>query len=98
MDYPEHEKLTAMKTEIDAVASFMDKMWEGEITYSGLKLRFAVEYEEDTDLDEKRFVPVIVHPDPTDTLAQWSGIDQKKLEAEKRQMLKVQRELNERHT
>lgn len=81
-DYPEHDKLTAVKDQTEAIHDFLE--W--------CAMRGAIqlcEFDERSD----HFWPI----DSDDNLlAEWAGIDLKKLEAEKRQMLDRIREMNER--
>ena len=86
-DYPEHDKMAAMRTELDAVASFLEALESGELTYGSQRLHLAV-YPSDSP---NRLYPVGANI--ADLLAQWSGIDQDTIEAEKREMLRRCQEL-----
>lgn len=79
-DYPEHDKMQAMRSELDAVSEFLELLYAGEIKYGGWRLYLAYDI-----VDGHGFAAC--EPDIADLLAQWSGIDQNKLEVEKRQML-----------
>jgi hypothetical protein len=85
-DYPEHDKMAAMRTELDAVAGFLEALEAGELTYDRARLRLAV-YSGETSTRTQ-----IVGANIPSLLAQWSGIDQDKIEAEKRAMLERCRE------
>ncbi len=104
--YPEHDKLIGMKPEIDAVADFLEKVINGAILVGkggyARKLCLAVEYSYEEAQDSGWYdqdegpVAVTIVPSIEPLLAQWSGVNQNKLETEKRQMLENQRKLNER--
>jgi len=80
-DYPEHTKMAAIRDELDAVADFLEALESGKLTYGGERLHLAI-YPADSPNR-----PVVVGASIPSLLAQWSGIDQDKIEAEKRQML-----------
>ena len=80
-DYPEHDKMAAMRTELDAVAEFLEALDGGMLTYGGERLHLAI-YPADSPNRA-----VVVGANIPSLLAQWSGVDQDKIEAEKRQML-----------
>jgi hypothetical protein len=71
-DYPEHDKLSAVAEQTQAIGEFIE--------FVEAKGIFLARYE-----DGHNF-PCEVHG-WRDLLAEWAGIDQRKLEAEKRQML-----------
>jgi hypothetical protein len=73
--YPEHDKLTAVAEQTQAIGEFME--------WAESKGLFLARY-----VDGSNF-PRPIHTDIRDLLAEWAGIDQNKLEAEKRQMLVV---------
>jgi hypothetical protein len=77
--YPEHEKLAAVADQTQAIGEFIEFI-EGK----GI---FLARY------TEGHVFPREVHG-LRDLLAEWAGIDQNKLEAEKRQMLAVCAEMN----
>lgn len=79
--YPEHDKVAAQKPLIDAVAGFLETLEGGHLTYAGQHLHLGI-YPEDA---RNRLMPV--DPSIASLLAQYFGIDQGKLEKEKRQML-----------
>lgn len=81
-EYPEHDKMQAMRPELDAVADFLERLYDGEIKYSGMRLYLAYSFPDDPS---GRLNPA--EPSISDLLAQWSGIDQNKIEKEKRRML-----------
>ena len=87
-EYPEHEKMAAMRTELDAVASFLEVLDAGKLSWGGQQVRLAVEWEEEDDLQITRHRTMLIGPDIPALLAQWSGIDQNTIEAEKHAMLK----------
>jgi hypothetical protein len=72
-DYPEHDKLAAVVAETQAAGEFIE--------WLGTQRIFLARYE--CDHNFPREVPTSL----TTLLAEWQGIDQRKLEAEKRQML-----------
>ena len=78
--YPEHDKLTKIKDQSQAIGEFMDWLADDGI--------FLAHYEEGYNF------PHHVHTPITDLLASFFGIDQKKLEEEKRQMLEGIRQAN----
>jgi hypothetical protein len=78
-DYPEHDKMAEMRTELDAIASFLEDLDAGKLTYGDERLHLAVQ--------PANSRAQVVGPAIPSLLAQWSGIDQSKIEAEKRQML-----------
>ena len=80
-DYPEHEKMAAMRTELDAVASFLEALDAGKLRWGGERLHLGICPSETSNRTQA------VAPDIPSLLAQWSGIDQDKIEAEKRAML-----------
>ena len=80
-DYPEHDKLHAVVEQTQAIGEFVEWL-EGK----GI---FLARYVEGSNY------PRSVHGF-RDLLAEWAGIDQNKLEAEKRQMLTAQRAANAR--
>jgi hypothetical protein len=79
-DYPEHDKLTAVAEQTQAIGEFIEWL-EGK----GIFLARNVE--------ESNY-PRYVHGFRA-LLAEWAGIDEDKLEAEKRQMLTSLRAANE---
>jgi len=81
-DYPEHDKLSAVAEQTQAIGEFMEWL-EG-------KGAFLAHY-----VDGMNF-PRQFDASIRDLLAEWAGIDQNKLEAEKRQMLNAMRAANER--
>jgi hypothetical protein len=89
VSYPEHEKMAAMRGDIDAVASFLEALEAGELKHAGqcdIRLAILCSFDDcpDADADDHyHAIPV----DIPSLLAQWSGIDQDKIEAEKRAML-----------
>ena len=84
--YPEHDKMASMRTELDAVASFLEALEAGQLTWGGKRLHLGI-YATETS----NFIRSVGANIP-DLLAQWSGIDQDKIEAEKRAMLAKLRE------
>jgi hypothetical protein len=84
-DYPEHDKLSAVKDETQAAGEFLE--WLATAGYT-----LAVPYNGDEDWCGQMFVPACT--DPIKLLAAWKGIDQNKIEAEKRQMLASIRAMN----
>ena len=76
-DYPEHDKLTAVADQTQAIGEFIEWL-EGK----GI---FLARYVEGSNF------PRHVHGFRI-LLAEWAGIDENKLEAEKRQMLASLRE------
>lgn len=72
-DYPEHAKLSEVADQTQAIGEFMEWL-EG-------KGVFLAHY-----IDGMNF-PRQYNTGVRDLLAEWAGIDQNKLEAEKRQML-----------
>lgn len=87
--YPEHEKLHKIKDQSQTIGQFLE--WTGE---KGWHLaEYVEEYEE---LDWDMLMPI--RRSITDLLAEYFGIDQNRLEAEKRQMLDEIRAENERIT
>lgn len=85
-DYPEHDKISAVKDETQAVGEFLEWLMATEYT-------LAVPYNGDEDWCGQLYVPAF--PDITQLLARWKGIDLSKIEAEKRQMLAAIRKANE---
>lgn len=81
MDYPEHEKLHAVVEESQACGEFYDWLQSKGYTLC-----------ESDERNPERFWPV--HRPITDLLAERFGIDQEKLEDEKRAMLDELRALN----
>lgn len=77
-DYPEHDKLHQVKDETQAAGEFIE--WLGS---RGI---FLACYPEGHNFPRSVETPI------TTLLAEWTGIDQNKLEAEKRQMLEAIRE------
>ena len=69
-DYPEHDKMAAMRAELDAVAEFLEALESGKLTYGGLRLHLAVYCGETSTRTQ------IVGANIPSLLAQWSGIDQ----------------------
>lgn len=80
-EYPEHDKMAAVRTELDAVGEFLEALGSGELTSDGRRLHLAVENA------EARGRVVIVGADIPDLLSQYFEIDQNQIEVEKRQML-----------
>lgn len=80
-NYPEHDKLTAVAEQTQAIGEFVE--W---LESKGI---FLARYVEGSNY------PRSVHGF-RDLLAEWAGIDQDKLEAEKRQMLNALRDANAR--
>lgn len=72
--YPEHDKLTKVSDRTQAAGDFAE--WAGEQGYQLMHW-----YENGTEHGW------VVSPPVTELLAKWAGIDQTKLEAEKRDML-----------
>ena len=72
MEYPEHEKLAKVKDESQIIGQFLDTGLDGMVL-----ARWDDDYEE--------YNPV--HEPINTILDRYFGIDQDKLEAEKRQML-----------
>lgn len=96
--YPEHEKMASMRAELDAIASFLEMVEAGEIKIHGNldQLRFAYNAHDGYNRHgEEKTIFVPVNPSIEYCLAQWSGIDQNKLEAEKRAMLEAQRRMDD---
>lgn len=81
-DYPEHDKLHAVVAETQAAGEFIE--W---LESKGI---FLAEYEPGWSR------PMAINRSVVGLLAEWTDIDQNKIEAEKRQMLAVQRALNEK--
>lgn len=80
-DYPEHKKLAAVNDQTQAIGDFHEFL-EGKGIFLA---RYA---------DGRNF-PTEVHGF-RDLLAEWAGVDQGKLEDEKRQMLAAARTANDR--
>lgn len=78
-DYPEHEKLSAIKDQTQTIHDFLE--WCGQ---QGIQL---CEFDERSD----GYWPARREDD---LLADWAGIDLKAIEAEKRQMLDQIRAMN----
>jgi hypothetical protein len=79
-DYPEHDKLSEVADQTQAIGEFME--------WLGSKGVFLAHY-----IDGMNF-PRQYNTGVRDLLAEWAGIDQDKLEAEKRQMLGTLRAAN----
>lgn len=93
MTYPEHEKLEAVKDKSQAIGEFLD--------FGTYTLCRWVELDKDDESNEELIeagVDGMYQPvgEITRVLAEHFGIDLDVLEAEKRQMLDAQRELNAR--
>ena len=80
MSYPEHEKLAKIQDKTQIVGEFLDWL----VNEKGMVL---ADWQE--GLIEDRLAPV--NPSIQDLIAEFFQIDQNKLEAEKRQMLKAYR-------
>jgi hypothetical protein len=89
--YPEHDKMAAMRTEIDAVADFLEKLEAGELLY-GHRAGIHLAIDCDSGNPHSHAIPVNI----PELLAQWSGIDQNKIETEKREMLRKCQEMASR--
>lgn len=86
-EYPEHEKMRRLRPQIDAVTKFLEALEQGQVTAGiGDRLHFGIYWREGSP----RFVAASVSI--PQLLAQHFGIDQDKIEAEKRQMLEKLRE------
>ena len=81
--YPEHEKMKAIAAESNRIGDFIDwlEMQDLHICERVITYRDGFEYERTTRPMEK-------------LLAEFYEIDLKKIDAEKRQMLKAMQELN----
>lgn len=77
-EYPEHDKLAAVKDETQAVGEFLEWLMSTEYT-------LAVPYSGKEAGIGQLFVPS--WPETNQLLARWKGIDLNKIEAEKRRML-----------
>lgn len=82
-EYPEHKKLLAIKDESQAI---------GELLEMGLPSMGIHLCEVHKGLTTDRWFPT--HRSIQSILAEWFGIDQNKIEAEKRQMLDELRTMN----
>lgn len=89
MNYPEHEKLELISHESQAIGEFTD--WLAD---QGLHL---AKFSEDGEDDWGNPLLVSENWNIVDRLTEYFEIDQDALEAEKRQMLDAQRELNALH-
>lgn len=78
MNYPEHEKLRAIKGQSQSIGSFLDWLEEGGYSKIG-KIHLAC-YDNHGDLCD-------VYASVQDLLAAYFGIDRQKLEQEKLAML-----------
>lgn len=79
-DYPEHEKLAAVKSESQAIGEFMDWLADDGIFLAG------------RDEDDAIIYPL--QRPIRDLLHEFFNIDTDKIEVEKRAMLKLLREAN----
>lgn len=79
--YPEYDKLAKISDQTQAIGEFMDWLADDGV--------FLARHEENS----KYAWPI--HRPITDLLAEWAGIDQNKIEAEKRQMLEAIRQSND---
>jgi hypothetical protein len=83
-DYPEHEKLAAVKRESQAIGEFMDWLADDGI----------VLYKTEPDVYEPGDGCYPLQRPIRDLLHEFFNIDANKIEAEKRAMLKLLREAN----
>jgi hypothetical protein len=86
-DYPEHDKLLAIKDETQAAGDFIE--WLGSQGVFLAKNYMFDEHLQRTDDAAQCFTERILaySRSLTELLADWQGIDLAKIEAEKRQML-----------
>lgn len=82
MEYPEHEKLSKIRNESQSIGEFLE--W---LSTKGVILCM---------IGEEGWYPASIHKSAEKWLSEYFDIDLRKLEAEKLQMLKAQRKLNER--
>ncbi len=93
-EYPEHEKLVAVKDKSQAIGEFMDWLQNTK----GAVLRRWVQYTESADgfmFSEPRDALAPFRGSIEDLLAEFFGIDPKRIEVEKRAMLAACRETNQ---
>jgi hypothetical protein len=89
--HPEHDKLEAVREKSQTIGEFMEWLQ----TTKGAVLRRWVECTENAGgfpFDEPRAALAAFRGSITDLLAEFFGIDQQRLEAEKRDMLAAARE------
>lgn len=84
-DYPEHDKLLAVKDQTQAIGEFIE--WVRAAHGAELMVYFEGDHEGWYSIFARRSLEKL--------LAEWSGIDLKKIDEEKRAMLEVLRKLNE---
>lgn len=86
-EYPEHDKLTAVKDKTHAIGEFLE--WVQD-KYDGQLMTYVPASEMGW---EYGWAPL--RKSTLDLLAEWAGVDQRELEREKRAMFEKMRELNE---
>jgi len=93
-DYPEHDKLALVKDETQAAGEFIE--WLGNQGVFLAKRYMFDKNDQCTENDaEERYTRCLpVSKNLVSLLAEWAGIDQNKIEAEKRQMLASLRAAN----
>jgi hypothetical protein len=87
-DYPEHDKMEAVQEESQAIGLFLDTMGE---RFGWHLAEWGPPDEDDLD-DEPRLYTLGIGIE--EVLARYFGIDRNKIEAEKREMLRRQQEVN----
>lgn len=91
-DYPEHDKLAAVKDETQAAGEFIEWL-NGQGIFLAKTYMFTKDDQVTDDPAQERYERTgVVAKSLITLLAEWSGIDQNKIEAEKRQMLATIRE------
>jgi hypothetical protein len=87
--YPEHQKLKAIQERSQAIGEFIE--W---LPQSKKKIHLAVYPEDDSEVPE--YCLLAAHVDINELLAEFYGINLKKIETEKRAMLDEMREANKK--
>ena len=83
--WPEHKRMAAKRKEIDAVADFLESIESAETTYRGSRIYLSILVEDERDSNDLYSIGMPIE----NMLAQWAGINQKKLEKEKAGMLSL---------
>jgi hypothetical protein len=90
LEYPEHEKILRKRNELDTLIDFLERIQEGDITYRGSRIYFAILCCGPDDEDDfLGSVDIQIE----NLVGQWAGVDQNKLEQEKRETLARCREV-----